>query len=81
MISFRLTNEEYVRLHRLSISCGLRNVSELVRTALDHMVSQELGPEQPGSLPEINQRVENLESCLADVISTVRKQHHKNDGG
>jgi hypothetical protein len=76
MVSFRLTDEEYVSLHRLSVSCGLRNVSELVRTALKHMLDQ-LGPDQSGSLPEINLRVENLESVLADLISTVRKREGK----
>jgi hypothetical protein len=73
MVSFRLTDEEYVRFRRLCISYGARNVSELVRTAVNHMMDQlsadELTPDHAG--PEMHLRVEHLESRLAELISTV----------
>jgi hypothetical protein len=73
MVSFRLTDEEYVRFRRLCISYGARNVSELVRNAVNHMVDQlsagDFMPDQ--AEPEMHLRVEHLESRLADLISTV----------
>jgi hypothetical protein len=73
MVSFRLTDEEYVRFRRLCISYGARNVSELVRTAVSHLMDQlsaeEFTPNE--TVPEMHVRVEHLESRLAELVATV----------
>ncbi len=66
MVSFRLTTDEYAHLSQLCLTRGLRSVSELLRTALTHLMET-----TPDPTPEIQTRVQTLESQLADLSSTV----------
>jgi ribbon-helix-helix CopG family protein len=70
MISFRLTDEEYDRFRRLCVSRGLRNVSELVRTAVNQLIDQ-TGVDLTPPAPEVVVRVATLESRLADLAVAV----------
>lgn len=76
MISFRLTDEEYDRFRRLCVARGLRNVSELVRTAVNQLIEQ-TGPELPPSPPEVIVRVATLESRLADLAVAVAQMESR----
>jgi len=75
MISFRLTDEEYERFRRLCLERGLRNVSELVRTAVNQMLETlESGPVQRS---EIEFRVGRLESQVADLNLAVEQMERR----
>jgi len=67
MISFRLTDEEYERFRRLCLARGLRNVSELVRSAVNQMLENSPVPDS-----EIEFRVGRLESQVADLNLAVK---------
>jgi len=81
MISFRLTDEEYERFRRLCLERGLRNVSELVRTAVNQMLETlESGPVQRS---EIEFRVGRLESQVADLnlaLARIERRISRDDG-
>lgn len=64
MISFRVTVEEYERFHKLCLEKGLRNVSEVIRLAVNHLLQREGTPSEEVSLFT---RVAELESRLACV--------------
>jgi predicted DNA-binding protein len=71
MISFRLTDEEYERFRRLCLARGLRNVSELVRTAVNQMLETlETGP---ATHADIEFRVGRLESQVAGLNLAVER--------
>jgi Arc/MetJ-type ribon-helix-helix transcriptional regulator len=76
MISFRLTDEEYDSFRRLCVSRGLRNVSELVRTAVNQLIDQ-AGPDLDPPLPEVVVRVATLESRLADLATLVAQMESR----
>jgi Arc/MetJ-type ribon-helix-helix transcriptional regulator len=79
MISFRLTDEEYERFRRLCVARGLRNVSELVRTAVNQMlVTLEDESRKPHS--EMEFRVNRLESQVADLIMALGKMERRIGG-
>jgi Arc/MetJ-type ribon-helix-helix transcriptional regulator len=61
MISFRLTAEEYDRIHALCFEQGVRSVSELARAALNMLLEQ----------PERTQR-ETLESRVGEIEGRLR---------
>jgi hypothetical protein len=63
MISFRLTADEYERLHRLCVNNGIHNVSKIARFALDSMLFQQ----------SIHSRHDALESRVADLEGRVRE--------
>lgn len=71
MISFRLTDEEYERFRRLCLSRGLRNVSELVRTAVNQMLEAKWEDGSPQPQSEIEARVGRQESQVADLNSAL----------
>lgn len=75
MVSFRLTEEEYDRFRRVCMSRGLRNVSELVRVAVNQLMNDisaavETSPE-PGT--NIHSRVATLEAQLAELASHFQR--------
>jgi hypothetical protein len=72
MISFRLTDEEYERFRRLCLARGLRNVSELVRTAVNQMLENSPVPNS-----EIEFRVGRLESQVADLNLAVEQMERR----
>ncbi len=79
MISFRLTDEEYERFRRLCVTRGLRNVSELVRSAVNQLLeSVDEGPPRPGM--NIEARVGTLESRIADLALAVADIERRLDG-
>lgn len=79
MISFRLTDEEYERFRRLCVTRGLRNVSELVRSAVNQLLeSVDEGPPKPGV--NIEARVGTLESRIADLALAVADIERRLDG-
>jgi len=78
MISFRLTDEEYERFRRLCLARGLRNVSELVRTAVNQML--ETLESGPVTHSEIEFRVGRLESQVADLNLAVAKIERRISG-
>jgi hypothetical protein len=79
MISFRLTDEEYVRFRRLCVTRGLRNVSELVRSAVNQLIDDTSpSPENsPSTIPGIQTRVEALESRLAGLAVAVAQMESR----
>jgi Arc/MetJ-type ribon-helix-helix transcriptional regulator len=76
MISFRLTDDEYDRFRRLCVSRGLRNVSELVRTAVNQLID-ETGADLQSPAPEMVVRVATLESRLADLAIAVAQMESR----
>jgi len=81
MISFRLTDEEYERFRRLCLARGLRNVSELVRTAVNQMLETVESGRAPNS--EIEFRVGRLESQVADLnlaLARIERRISRDDG-
>lgn len=70
MISFRLTDEEYFRFRQLCLSRGLRNVSELVRAAVNHITTG-THPGQVFTEPEMHTRLATLETRFANLASSV----------
>jgi predicted DNA-binding protein len=74
--SFRLTDEEYDRFRHLCVSRGLRNVSELVRSAVNQLI-EEAGPEVHSHAPEMLVRVSTLESRLADLATAVAQMESR----
>ena len=77
MISLRLSEEEYELLKARYHSYGARNVSELARQALQHIMTGSLGPitgspaPQPGfssKLSELDERVHVLEASVSLLL-------------
>jgi len=79
MISFRLTHDEYERFRGLCVSSGLRNVSELVRHAVNRMIDDST----ENSLQALRLRVTSLESHISDLTDSVQqaKQRLARDSG
>ena len=71
MISFRLTDEEYDRFRNLCFSRGLRNVSELVRAAVNQLMSDGNFQSAPSTTSDLLDRVASLESRLDDLSTAV----------
>lgn len=77
MISFRLSAEEYDRLRDLCFTNGIRNVSEMARTAINSML------QQPGHAPRqsLEARMTGLEDrfqLLAVEFKRLRRQFAPN---
>jgi hypothetical protein len=75
MVSFRLTEEEYERFRRVCMSTGLRNVSELVRVAVNQLMNDiSTVPETSPELgTNIHLRVATLEAQLAELASHFQR--------
>jgi len=69
MISFRLTAEEYNRIHELCFAQGARSVSELARVALNMLLAQ---PER-AQRETLESRVGELEGRLHMLSLEVKK--------
>ena len=74
MVSFRLTTEEYERFRQLCLARGLRNVSELVRAAVNHMLAEPALHHPTG--PSFESRLAHLEDRLHSLALTVETLHH-----
>ena len=77
MISLRLSEEEYELLKARYHSYGARNVSELARQALQHIMTGSLGPMtgSPGpqhnlatQIAELHERVHALEASVSLLL-------------
>lgn len=73
MISFRVTVEEYERFRKLCFQRGLRNVSEVVRLAVNHLLKEEAASPDEVSLfarvAELESRLTYLEEHLVNPHS------------
>ena len=58
MVSFRLSEEEYARLHEASVSRGARSVSDFARDSLVHSLAPD---------PQIRKLASDFESLNRDV--------------
>ena len=70
MISLRLSEEEYAALRTHSSSCGARSVSDLARSALQHVLAQS-PPSQTELLSKLNyldHRLDTVEVHLARLL-------------
>jgi hypothetical protein len=67
MISLRLSEEEYELLKTRYHTYGARNVSDLARQALQHIMTGSLGPKPDfaAEVAELYQRVHELESRVS----------------
>ncbi len=74
MVSFRLTSEEYERFRQLCFARGLRNVSELVRAAVNHLLT-EPAHHHPAA-PSFESRLAHLEDRLQSLALAVETLHH-----
>jgi hypothetical protein len=67
MISLRLSEEEFELLKARYHTYGARNVSDLARQALHHIMTGSPGPKPDlaAEMAELNQRVHELESRVS----------------
>jgi hypothetical protein len=67
MISLRLSEEEFELLKTRYHTYGARNVSELARLALQHILTRPPGPQNDfaGKLAELDDRVRALEASVS----------------
>ncbi len=76
-ISFRVTAEEYNCFQHLCVAHGLRNVSEVVRLAVNALLisanSNIADAAQAPSAQRLETRVETLECRLAALETTLRQ--------
>jgi hypothetical protein len=79
MISFRLTHEEYNRFRHMCVTRGLRNVSELVRTAVNQMFEMPAPASSAKSSQEIELRVAKLEARLLELATAVKHLSGQDD--
>jgi|SRR5450631_753428 hypothetical protein len=69
MVSFRLSEEEYVRLHQICFAQGLRSVSDLARAGINMLLQQ---PDR--ATPEtLESRVTETESRLRILSLEMRR--------
>jgi hypothetical protein len=74
MVSFRLSEEEYTRLHRICFAQGLRSVSDLARAGINMLLQQ---PDR--ATPEtLESRVTEIENRLRILSIDMRRL---NQGG
>ena len=78
MVSFRLSPREYQRLQTACAQYGVRSVSELARTAMDHIISSTNDPDPAnGSLhwhdevKDLREQVKTLSSELTRLAAKV----------
>lgn len=71
MVSFRLTTEEYDRCRQLCFASGFRNVSEMVRAGVNHMLADSVFA--PPSTTTFESRLSDLESRLDYLSLTVQR--------
>ncbi len=69
MVSFRLTSDEYERFRQLCFARGLRNVSELVRAAVNHMLTEPALQHQTAH--SFESRISSLEERLQSLALLV----------
>jgi hypothetical protein len=70
MISLRLSEEEFELLKARYHSYGARNVSELARLALQHIMTESPGPQHnfATQLAELDERVHALEASVSLLL-------------
>jgi hypothetical protein len=70
MISLRLSEEEFELLKARYHSYGARNVSELARLALQHIMTESPGPKHnfATQLAELDERVHALEASVSLLL-------------
>lgn len=72
MVSFRLTADEYDRFRELCFTHGIRNVSEMARTAINMLLQQ---PSQ-ASRGALECRVAELEGRLHMLALEIKRLSH-----
>jgi hypothetical protein len=77
MISFRLTDEEYDRFRNVCIALGLRNVSELVRNAVNQLVEGQIASVPAVPPAAILDRMATLESRVGILASALAKMESR----
>jgi Arc/MetJ-type ribon-helix-helix transcriptional regulator len=77
MVSFRLTSEEYERFRQLCFARGLRNVSELVRAAVNHMLTEPALPHPTAH--SVESRLSHLEERLQSLALLVEALNQSGD--
>lgn len=75
MISFRVTHDEFERFRTLCLNKGLRNVSEVVRLAVNQLLADQ-APALPEPAPgTVAARLATLETRLATLESRLNDEH------
>ena len=73
MVSFRLSDDEYVKFRELCFNTGVRSVSEMARVAINTMLH-----EPARAVPDsLEARVSELESRLRLLALEVKGLHEK----
>jgi hypothetical protein len=76
MISFRLSDEEYVRFHEVCVTLGTKNVSELARVAVHRLIdapdSRELGVQE--QFCKLRSRLEDLTLDVCRLSKAVTEK-------
>ena len=72
MLTFRVSEEEYERFHEICYSKGIRNVSEMARTAINVLL------QQPDRIAEesLETRVNELEARLHRLAAEFKRLRH-----
>ena len=76
MVSFRLSPREYQRLQSACAQYGVRSVSELARSAMEHIISSTAGPAEGGlrwhdEVRDLREQVKTLSSELNRLAAKV----------
>ena len=71
MVSFRLSDEEYLRMREYCVVIGVRSLSEMARVAMERLIDS-----QNGNAEAINEQVRGLRSKIKDLASEVERISH-----
>ena len=76
MVSFRVSDDEFRALTDVCLSQGFGSYSDLVRTAVQQLLSNRVGlglSAVQGAVENLSKRIDLLESDLQDVIQSAKK--------
>lgn len=73
MVSFRLSPREYQRLQTACAHYGVRSVSELARTAMDHIISTNPGPDPANGSLHWRDEVRDLRDQVKSLSSELNR--------
>ena len=69
MVSIRLSDDEFRKLHEVCVARGARSISDLARDAMHRMIAGT--DEKDDRLGEVRERLSSLEAEVARLSATV----------
>lgn len=82
MVYFRVTEEEFVRLHELCSQSGARSISDLARDAIQELLEARTGrASERQAHEEILDRIEDLKAVIEDLNARLASREAARQGG